>query len=177
MKNIYLIVGRSGSGKNSVVDGLSVRYHHTAIQSFTTRPQRYEGETGHIFCTKEQFDAMDREMVAYVHYNGYDYCATRAQVEVNDLYVIDPEGVSYFKRHYRGKKGVKVIHIKTNRWACAKNMRDRGGSESDIKRRIFLDNKWFSDIKADFSVHNRRGHLGRCVEQIQNYIEQCEAES
>lgn len=41
MKNIYLIVGPSGSGKSSVARELEKRYGFGEIQSYTERPRRY----------------------------------------------------------------------------------------------------------------------------------------
>ena len=41
MKNIYLLVGPSGSGKSSVARELEKRYGFGEIQSYTERPRRY----------------------------------------------------------------------------------------------------------------------------------------
>mgnify|MGYP000801673411 CR=1 FL=1 len=57
MKNIYLIVGPSGSGKSSVARELEKRYGFGEIQSYTERPRRYPDEPGHTFVTPEEFDA------------------------------------------------------------------------------------------------------------------------
>ena len=54
-KGIYLIVGKSGSGKTTLVEALK-KYGYTSIESYTTRPKRFEGETGHTFITEEEFD-------------------------------------------------------------------------------------------------------------------------
>jgi guanylate kinase len=52
MQNIYLIVGRSGFGKDTVVDCLCERYGYKRIISYTTRPRRNEQDK-HIFVTIE----------------------------------------------------------------------------------------------------------------------------
>ena len=49
MKNIYLIVVCSGSGKTAITEKLEELYNLKSIQSYTTRPPRYDGETGHTF--------------------------------------------------------------------------------------------------------------------------------
>ena len=58
MKPLYLWVGQSGSGKTTVVNYLEEVYSYKSLQSYTTRPQRYEGETGHIFVTDPEFDEL-----------------------------------------------------------------------------------------------------------------------
>ena len=54
------------------------------LQSYTTRPPRYEGEKGHIFVSKREFDLL-YPRVAYTNYNGYEYYATITQVNESDL--------------------------------------------------------------------------------------------
>ena len=56
MKNIFLIMGASGSGKTTITEQLEQRYGLTSIQSYTTRAARYVGEKGHIFVSDEEFD-------------------------------------------------------------------------------------------------------------------------
>ena len=50
---IFLIVGCSGSGKTTITEQLEQKYGLKAIQSYTTRQPRYDGETGHIFVSDE----------------------------------------------------------------------------------------------------------------------------
>ena len=54
MNNIFLIVGCSGSGKTTITEQLEQKYGLKSIQSYTTRPPRYDGETGHIFISNEE---------------------------------------------------------------------------------------------------------------------------
>ena len=39
-KNLYLIVGASGSGKTTVANALEEKYGYKQLQSYTTRPMR-----------------------------------------------------------------------------------------------------------------------------------------
>lgn len=112
MKHIYLIVGCSGSGKTVIAEMLENKYGLKSIQSYTTRPRRSESETGHIFVTDEEFDNLT-DLVAYTQFDKYRYCATAEQVENNDLYIIDPSGVEYFKNSYKGSKKPCIIYIES----------------------------------------------------------------
>lgn len=110
---IFLIVAPSGAGKTTVTELLESKYGLKSIQSYTTRPPRFKGETGHTFVSDEEFDKLT-DIVAYTEFAGNRYCATAKQVEENDLYVIDPKGVEFFKEHYKGSKQTKVIYIDSN---------------------------------------------------------------
>ena len=100
MKNIYLIVGCSGSGKTTITEQLEQKYGLKSIQSYTTRKPRYDGESGHTFVSDEEFDKLT-DMVAYTEFAGNRYCAIAEQVENNDLYIIDPKGVDFFMKSYK----------------------------------------------------------------------------
>ena len=53
-----LLVGASGSGKSTVADHLHNECGYDVLQSYTTRPRRTVDETGHIFVTEEEYEAM-----------------------------------------------------------------------------------------------------------------------
>ena len=54
-KPLFLFVGRSSSGKTTIANILEERYGYKQVQSYTTRPPRYEGEVGHIFVNENEF--------------------------------------------------------------------------------------------------------------------------
>lgn len=158
MKNkfIVLLMGKSGSGKTTIADVLNKKYGWTSIQSYTTRSPRYPNETGHIFVTDEEFDALG-EMVAYTEFAGARYCATTQQVEENQVYVIDPDGYEYFMKAYNGKKLVIPIGILCEEEKLFERMIARGDSFANASARIEHDKKKFSkmdDISACFIDSN-----------------------
>ena len=109
---VFLIVGESGSGKTTLVSALEKQRNLKSILSYTTRPSRSDNEYGHIFVNNEAFSQL-KNIVAYDVYNGYKYGATAEQVDNHDLYVINPNGVDFFKKAYHGNKQIKVIYIKS----------------------------------------------------------------
>lgn len=146
---IYLIVGKSGSGKTTLAKALCEKFGWSEIQSYTTRPPRYLGETGHIFVTDEEFDKLT-DYVAYTEFDGNRYCATAQQVEENEVYVVDPAGVRYFAEHYNGNKTVKVIYLTIKTRALFKRMMQRGDKLHKIIKRLWHD---YNIFERDFNNH------------------------
>lgn len=98
---IILLVGRSGSGKSTVADILSRQYGRSILPSYTTRPKRFEQEEGHIFVNNMFYEKVSRsrDIVAYTYFDKHHYWATTQQVDENDIYIIDPDGVAFFRSH------------------------------------------------------------------------------
>lgn len=92
MNRKLLIVGRSGVGKDTLAGILQKEYGLKMVKSYTTRPKRYENEDTHIFITPEEVKNYPIK-VAETNIKGYDYFATKQQVEECDMYIIDPIGL------------------------------------------------------------------------------------
>ena len=187
MNNIYLVVGCSGSGKTTITEQLEMKYGLKSIQSYTTRKPRYEGEIGHTFVSDEEFDKLT-DICAYTEFAGNRYCATAEQVENNDLYVIDPNGVDYFIKSYKGKKTPKIIFIDSDLNVRYDRMVKRAEDKGDAfltavdkaLNRIKNDVVEFYDYTHnnahfDFKVNNNKNdNLSQVVDKIYNYICDCE---
>ena len=186
---IFLIVGCSGSGKTTITEQLEQKYGLKSIQSYTTRQPRYNGETGHIFISDEEFDKLT-DMVAYTEFAGNRYCATAEQVENNDLYIIDPKGIDFFMKSYKGSKIPKVIFISsdmTTRYERMKSRAEENGSEymdavKSSLERITNDVVEFYDYihgqtQIDYTCKNNTDDkLEDVVDRIYKYICSCESE-
>lgn len=189
MRHIFLIVGCSGSGKTAITEKLEELYHLKSIQSYTTRPPRYDGETGHTFISNEEFNELT-DMVAYTEFAGNRYCATSEQVENNDLYVIDPNGIDYFVKSYKGKKIPKIIFIDSDLNVRYDRMIKRAAEKGDTfltavdkaLSRIKTDVVEFYDYThnnahVDFTAsNNKNDNLIQIVDKIYDYICDCERE-
>ncbi len=111
MDKVLLLVGKSGSGKDTIAKILSDKYGLRQLKSYTTRPRRFTTEDTHTFVTKLPEETETVKLIAYTEFNGFEYCATNVQVENSDIYVIDPDGVLYFMEHYCGSKKPVVVYI------------------------------------------------------------------
>lgn len=169
MKNIYLLIGPSGSGKTTIAEGLE-KWGYKSVVSYTTRPPRYLGETGHIFVSKETFDSL-QPMVAYTRFNGYEYGVTEDIINTHDIYVIDIEGAKFFKEHYHGPKGVVCIGLDVPANVCAARMKKRGDDPEKIASRIKFDQEAFKDLKSYCDVMlNAKLPIDTLVFEICNQI-------
>lgn len=94
-----LIVGRTGTGKDTLRETLEKDYGFQFVKSYTTRKPRYQGEDTHIFITHEQaktFNETDKVASTFINNQNDlpdEYFATFDQVLTADAYIIDPIGV------------------------------------------------------------------------------------
>jgi guanylate kinase len=96
---LLLIIGRTASGKDSLVNKLCERTGLQAVISYTTRPRREnEGDT-HIFTTKAAYEQRkaDGNIAAYTEIAGNLYWTTVDQLYMNDIYIIDYDGMKTLK--------------------------------------------------------------------------------
>ena len=72
-----LLVGKSGSGKNTVQDYLVRKYGLKPLLSYTTRDRRFPEENTHTFITLQEYEGFKQtDFIAYTFYNGNHYTAS-----------------------------------------------------------------------------------------------------
>ena len=182
-------MGKSGSGKTTIAEYLENKYNLKSVKSYTTRPMRSKNEKGHIFISNQEFDNL-KEIVAYTRFNSYRYCSTAEQIESNDLYIIDVDGIKTLKKNYKGNKKIKIIYINCNGFERYQRMKRRARINKQYfwqsvytsLKRIINDIKAFKDcdrhnVHIDFIINNNSDDNISCVsEKIYQYIISCEKE-
>ena len=125
-----------------------------------------------------------------ITFDKYDISITAEQVEDNDLYIIDPKGVDFFMKSYKGSKIPKVIFISsdmTTRYERMKSRAEENGSEymdavKSSLERITNDVVEFYDYihgqtQIDYTCKNNADDkLEDVVDRIYKYICSCEKE-
>lgn len=143
-KNLYCIVGASGTGKTTLANAIEKDLGLKQVQSFTTRPPRHENEEGHTFISEEEFKGL-KDLVAYTKFDKYEYGVTREMLKDCSLYVIDVEGIKTLKRLYK-ERPIIVIGLSDKEHVRALRMFDRGDSIEKVKDRIVNDRIMFADF-------------------------------
>lgn len=149
---ILCIIGRSGSGKTTIAEELEKR-GFVAVQSYTTRKPRFEGERGHTFVSDEEFNKL-KNILAYNEYNGARYCTTMFQIDNSDVYVVDIPGLKMLREKYHGLKRIVAVGLMVSEEVARGRMLLRGDSDEKVKSRISEDNTAFADLGncCDFMI-------------------------
>ena len=92
-KIVFLVIGRSGSGKDTLVNYMCQKYGLKKLKSYTTRPPRQNEEDTHIFISPEDVQKYQDDIVAYTKIGEFEYFATKSQLKDINFYIIDPKGV------------------------------------------------------------------------------------
>lgn len=185
MKNgnpLYLFVGKSSSGKTTIARMLEDRYGHKQVQSYTTRPPRYDDEYGHVFVAEDEFKNLG-ELAAYTFYNNHHYGTTFQQLDECDIYVIDPPGIKYLLEKIRPDKHVEIIYFDAAVSTRIDRMVERGDSDLGIIKRLHHDDTiedWYDTLYDIVWHYNHMHEPDRDVElnvinaneDIENVLEQ-----
>jgi len=158
-KTLYLLCGKSGSGKNYFVD----KFSFNPIVSYTTRDIRFGERHGvdHFFVSKRFFNlAHTDKRIAYSYFNNNHYWADIEELQKGkNIYLIDVNGIidlllrfkklSLFKEY-----NLKVIYLNTPIFQRIKNMRSRKDSWKNIVSRLWHDYFSFKDVEkyADVEI-------------------------
>lgn len=92
-KIVFLVIGRSGSGKDTLVNYMCQKYGLKKLKSYTTRPPRQNEEDTHIFISPEEVQKYQDDIIAYTKIGEFEYFATKSQLKDINFYIIDPKGV------------------------------------------------------------------------------------
>ena len=146
-KPLFLFVGKSASGKTTIANILEDKYGYSQVQSYTTRPPRYEGEVGHTFVTQEKFHNLE-DIVSYTFYNGNHYGTTASLLDQHDIFVVDVPGVESLLQKYKTNRPICIIYFDTTVATRIRRMIDRNDSDMAIISRLLQDeeNDWYQQL-------------------------------
>lgn len=103
MKTLVLLVGETGCGKDTIANKLP----YPKIVSYKTGPMRDTDTQGvtHHFISDEYMDDLEysNNIIAWTKTGNIRYCATEDQLDIDvSIYIINPDGVRWFKENYKG---------------------------------------------------------------------------
>ena len=175
---VYCIIGRTASGKTTIVDAVANNLNMNILQSYTTRPRRSNevgDNCGHTFISASEVDKYRPDMVAYTERVGYCSFATKQQLMDNDFYVINPSGFAELLNKTKNIPKLRLIDI----WIRCDN-------DTLMKRAKRRDNydDWFANFKKEEQefmkfypgvnysyIVNNSGKLSDAIEEVQRIVQ------
>lgn len=179
---IFVIVGRSGSGKSSIERAIcSKRSDLKRIISDTTRPIR-DGEVNGIdyhFIGKETFvkNVVKGCYVEYTSYNDWYYGINTERFNIKDghyICVTNPTGYEQLKNKFKDQVVGIVIHSNDKDRLLNYLHREENPDCYECCRRYLADCEDFHAIEQDnslYHVHNNMGYLQTTIKTILEIID------
>lgn len=133
----YLIIGRTGSGKDYMAKILSEKYNLKILKSYTTRPQRNEQDDGHTFITPEEAATIADRIAEWKLDNDIEYFATKQQVRDNDIYIINPEAAIRLYTNMVELVDLKIIYINAPSYRKRQQAAIRRAADKKKEREVF----------------------------------------
>lgn len=160
MRNIVIIMGKSGAGKDSIAKAILENSSYERLRECTTRPMRdgeSEGNPYHFITV----DEVDKEMVAKTVFHTkhgdwyYGFVNGDLDPDTDYLTVANPSQVHDLCRMYKDRFHIILIEIVTDEEDRIVHMIEREeGNKKDYEevcRRIKADQWDFSKENVDFT--------------------------
>lgn len=175
MKTIYILVGPSGSGK----DSLGSHFESLGIPelvSTTTRKIR-KGEVDGVaynFVTKSEFDKIDK--IEETEYSGNYYCLSKNEVDSklskydNVFAITDVHGMQQIREQYPSE--TVAIFVQVTLDEMVERMKTRGDNIEDIAKRVsnaVLNRELENDKHCEYKIRNI--DLEDAIWELENVIE------
>lgn len=177
-----IIVGKTCSGKTSIVNKLVSEYGFNKLVTYTSRPMR-KGEKQDIdyhFISEEYFKyCIEHDFFAeWKSYNTVDsiwYYGTALkdleEADDNSVIILTPDGYRDVIKKLGNK--VKCVYIYANNDTIKKRLLTRGDNENEANRRLAHDNADFKsfEYETDKIFYNNEGtNIDTVVERILNFV-------
>lgn len=177
MHIVYCVIGRTCSGKSTIVNEVAKKLGLTVLKSYTTRRKRKgetDGNSDHTFISPESVNQYQEDMVAYTKRCGYCSFATRGQLLESDFYVINPSGFYELKLKTKDMD-IKLIPIYvTVPYRTAIERAKKRGDYESWKENYDNENEEFNSFEKsniiDYRILNN-GDVDMAVKKLIRIIE------
>ncbi len=182
MKNVFVIHGPSGSGQDSIIEGVAKLLPVERVITTVSREMRSFESQRHpyYFITKEAFEDLLRTdaLAEYVQkYTGIYYGVTKAELDrfaKNNsgkigIWKVDAEGAATIKARYPDSI---VIMISAPLKVIEERIRNRETlPEEEIQSRLSHIKEWLPKSIYDYRIENEEGKLDEAIAQVKAIIE------
>lgn len=181
---MIFILGKTGSGKTTIVDELVSKYGFNKIITYTTRPMR-DGEINHKdyhFITNKDFinkikEEFFAEWKSYATKSGIWHYGVSLLDFLNannkSIVIVTPEGFRELRDRYNFN--TFSIYIDCDEDILKDRATERGDNPSEIDRRLKADKKDFEFVEKDVDrIVFNNGNLEITIQKILKLIEERE---
>lgn len=170
MKKIFVIVGKSCSGKDTLVEQLTTRFGIPAITSSTSRPPR-QGEIPnkhyHFLKKSDMIEKYyNKELIAFTRYevankNVWYYGVDKKEIEKHDysLLILNPEGAEELSKTYGDKVCVIYLDVPLEERFDRFLLREELSQEKILEgfRRFLADEEDFVNVEYNHVLKYTKG--------------------
>lgn len=180
MKNIFVIFGPSGSGQDSVIEGIAKLLPIERVITTVSREMRSSESQMHpyYFVSPEAFEELIQtdSLAEYVKkYTGIYYGVTKQELDR----VLNSEKVCVWKVDFEGAITIKkrfphavVIMIDAPLEVIEQRIRNRETlPEEEIQSRLSHIRQWLPKSIYDYRVENEEGKLDQTIKRVKAIIE------
>lgn len=164
---MIVLIGKSGSGKDTVKKILIERYSLESVLEYTTRPIRkneVEGINYHYISEKDFFKKTERnEFAAWTCFDtvqGIWYYGSLLKdykdYKENGLLITNPSILKCLVNRFDYEKlKIKVFYLDVDEYVLYERLKQRGDDEKEAERRIIADREDFDlrKIHVDFKIN------------------------
>lgn len=179
MHTVFCIIGRTASGKSTIVNAVAKDLNLKILKSYTTRTRR-QSEIGdncdHTFISANNVDKYRDDMVAYTERAGYCSFATKEQLMNSDIYIINPSGYSDLINTTRDIPNLQLIDIWIDCDTDQLQLRSKKRSTADNWQANYIKekeefNKIYSNIDPKHSYHvDNNGDISEAIGKVESII-------
>lgn len=179
---LTVILGKTCSGKSTIVRKLCEKYNYNKILTYTTRPKREHEKDGvdYHFIDDETFSRF-RDLGKFSEYKSYNvaggytwwYGSMLGDLDDNKDYLIilTPQGLRDVQSEL---DDFASIYIYTNRDTMKKRLIKRGDDVNEASRRMIRDNEDFNSVENEVNrivYNNSDDNIDDVVDRVHRVIQ------
>lgn len=180
---MIIIMGKTASGKDTILKDLVINHGYKKIITYTTRPIRTsekQGVTYHFISEDDFIQKIDSGFFAeWKTYNtefGVWYYGTSLEdlenADDKTAIILTPDGYRDVISKLSTKP--KVIYIYANNSTIKQRLIDRGDDKNEAQRRLEHDNVDFKGVESEVDrifYNNKDNYIKDVVDSIVNWME------
>ena len=183
MNKLFVIVGKSASGKTAISEELVKKYGFEKVISYTTRPIRQSevnGKDYHYIDEDEFIDMLNKG--EFIEYNSFStkqgewYYGTHRDVinrlkkQDNLIHILEPTGVKQLIDELGSNIVIPILVERDDTERLISSLKNRKDNPKEVCRRFMNDDEDFIEIESEniFKINN--DILDYSVYEINEYI-------